>query len=56
MKEVLLVIGALGTVPLQMSENLKLVGMRTSIELIQKSVWLGTVRTYEKNASFATCR
>ena len=43
-KVVPIVLGALGTVPLQMKGKLKGIGVDTSITLIQKSALLGSTR------------
>ena len=38
------VVGALGTISLRLKENLRTIGVETSIELIQRSVLLGSAR------------
>ena len=40
-KVIPIVVGALGTKPLRLKENLRTIGVDTSIELIQRSVLLG---------------
>ena len=40
-KVIPIVVGALGTMPLRLKENLRIIGIDTSIELIQRSVLLG---------------
>ena len=42
------VLGALGTVPLRLKDNLKDIGVDTSINLIQKSALLGSARILRK--------
>ena len=42
------VVRALGTIPLRLKENLRTIGVDTSIELIQKSVLLGSARILRK--------
>ena len=41
-KVIPIVVGALGTIPLRLKENLRTIGVDTSIELIQRSVLLGS--------------
>ena len=43
-----IVVGALGTIPLRLKENLRTTGVDTSIELIQRSVLLGSARILRK--------
>ena len=40
--------GVLGTIPLRLKENLRNIGVDTSIELIQRSVLLGSARILRK--------
>ena len=47
-KVIPIVIGALGTIPLRLKENLRTIGVDTSIELIQRSVLLGSARILRK--------
>ena len=47
-KVVLIVLGALGTVPLRLKGNLKGIAINTSISLIQKSALLGSARILRK--------
>ena len=42
------VVGALGTIPLTLKENLRTIGVDTSIELIQRSVLLESARIVRK--------
>ena len=39
---------ALGTIPLRLKENLRTISVDTSIELIQRSLLLGTTRILRK--------
>ena len=39
-----LVAGTLGTIPMRLKENMRNIGVDTSIELIQRSVLLGSAR------------
>ena len=41
-------VGALGTIPLRLKENLRTIGVGTSIELIQRSVLLASARILRK--------
>ena len=43
-----IVVGALGTIPMRVKENLRTMGVDTSIELIQRSVLLGSARILRK--------
>ena len=43
-----IVVGALGTIPLRLKENLWTIGVDTSIEVIQRSVLLGSARILRK--------
>ena len=47
-KVITIVVGALGTIPLRLKENLRAIGVDTSIELIQRSVLLGSARILRK--------
>ena len=47
-KVIPIVVGALGTIPLRLKENLRTIGVDTSIELIQRSVLLGSARILTK--------
>ena len=47
-KVIPIVVGGLGTIPLRLKENLKTIGVDTSIELIQRSVLLGSARILRK--------
>ena len=47
-KVIPVVIGALGTVPKRLVGSLKEIGVSTRVELIQKSVLLGTARILRK--------
>ena len=47
-KVIPIVVGALGTIPLRLKENLRTIGVDTSIELIQRSVLLGSARILRK--------
>ena len=47
-KVIPIVVGALGTIPLRLEENLRTIGVDTSIELIQRSVLLGSARILRK--------
>ena len=47
-KLILIVVGALGTIPLRLKENLRAIGVDTSTELIQRSVLLGLARILRK--------
>ena len=47
-KVVPIVLGALGTIPLQLNANLKDIGVDTSITLIQKSALPGSARILRK--------
>ena len=42
------VVGTLGTMPLRLKENLRTIGLDTSIELTQRSVLLGSARILRK--------
>ena len=42
------VVWALGTKPLKLKENLRTIGVDTSIELIQRSLLLGSARILRK--------
>ena len=42
------VVGTLGTIPLRLKENLRTVGVDTSIELIQRCALLGSTRILKK--------
>ena len=42
------VMGALGTIPLRLKENLRTIGVDTSIELIQRCAFLGPARILRK--------
>ena len=46
--EISIVVGALGTTPLRLKENFRTIGVDTSIELIQRSVLLGSARILRK--------
>jgi len=41
-------VGALGAIPLRLKENLKTIGVHTSIEAIQRSVLLRSARILRK--------
>ena len=43
-----IVVGALETIPLRLKENLRAIGVDTSIELIQRSALLGSARILRK--------
>ena len=43
-----IVVGALGTIPMRLKENLRAIGVDTSIELIQRSALLGSARILRK--------
>ena len=47
-KVIPIVVGALGTIPLRLKQNLRTIGVDTSIELIQRSVVLGSARILTK--------
>ena len=47
-KVITIVVGALGTIPLRYKENQRAIGVDTSIELIQKSVLLGSAGILRK--------
>ena len=47
-KVIPIVVRVLGTIPLRLKENLRTIGVDTSIELIQKSVLLGSARILRK--------
>ena len=47
-KVIPIVVGALGTIPMRLKENLRTIGVDTSIELIQRSVLLGSARILRK--------
>ena len=47
-KVIPIVVGTLGTIPLRLKENLRTIGVDTSIELIQRSVLLGSARILRK--------
>ena len=47
-KVIPIVEGALGTIPLRLKENLRTIGVDTSIELIQRSALLGLARILRK--------
>ena len=47
-KVIPMVVEALGTIPLRLKENLKTIVVDTSIELIQRSVLLGSARILRK--------
>ena len=43
-----IVVGGLGTIPLRIKENLRTIGVGTSIELIQRCALLGSARILRK--------
>ena len=47
-KVIPIVVGALGTIPMRLKENLRAIGVDTSIELIQRSALLGSARILRK--------
>ena len=47
-KVIPIVVRALGTIPLRLKENLRAIGVDTSIELIQRSALLGLARILRK--------
>ena len=47
-KVIPIVVGALGTIPMRLKENLRTIGVDTSIELIQRSALLGSARILRK--------
>ena len=47
-KVIPMVVGALGTIPPRLKENLRTIGVDTSIELIQRFVLLGSARVLRK--------
>ena len=47
-KVIPIVVGALGTIPLRLKENLRTIGVDTSIELIQRCALLGSARILSK--------
>ena len=47
-KVIPIVVGVLGTIPLRLKENPRTIGVDTSIELIQRSVLLGSARILRK--------
>ena len=47
-KVIPIVVAALATIPLRVKENLRTIGVDTSIELIQRSVVLGSARILRK--------
>ena len=47
-KVIPIVVGALGTMPLRLKENLRTMGVDTSIQLIQRCALLGSARILRK--------
>ena len=47
-KAIPIVLGALGTIPLRLKENLRTISVNTSIELIQRCALLGSARILRK--------
>ena len=47
-KVIPIVVGALGTMPLRLKENLRTIGVDTSIQLIQRCALLGSARILRK--------
>ena len=47
-KAIPIVLGALGTIPLRLKENLRTISVNTSIELIQRCALLGSARILSK--------
>ena len=47
-KVIPIVVGAVGKIPLRLKENLRTIGVDTSIELIQRCVLLGSARILRK--------
>ena len=47
-KVIPIVVGALGTIPMRLKENLRAIGVDTSTELIQRSALLGSARILRK--------
>ena len=47
-KVIPIVVGALGTIPLRLKENLRTIGVDTSTELIQRHVLLGSAKILRK--------
>ena len=47
-KVIPIVVGALGTIPMRLKENLRAIGVDTSIELIKRSALLGSARILRK--------
>ena len=47
-KVIPIVVGASGTIPLRLKENLRTIGVDTSFELIQRSVLMGSARILRK--------
>ena len=47
-KVIPIVVGALGTMPLRLKENLRTIGVNTSIQLIQRCALLGSARILRK--------
>ena len=47
-KVIPIIVRALGTIPLRLKENLRTIGVDTSIELIQRCALLGSARILSK--------
>ena len=47
-KVIPIVVGAVGKIPLRLKENLRTIGVDTSIEMIQRCVLLGSARILRK--------
>ena len=47
-KVIPIVVGALGTIPLRLKENLRTIGVDISIELVQRCALLGSTRILRK--------